>query len=55
MFIRIKKSFGLKGSNRGNQKIREDNFVKIEKLGEGTYGTVYKAKDKRTNEVNSIR
>ena len=28
-----------------------DRYIKMEKLGEGTYGVVYKAKDKLTGEV----
>lgn len=28
-----------------------DNYEKIEKIGEGTYGVVYKARDKRTSEI----
>ena len=30
-----------------------DRYEKMEKLGEGTYGVVYKAKDKITGEVSS--
>ena len=30
-----------------------DRYQKMEKLGEGTYGVVYKAKDKVTGEVLS--
>ena len=29
----------------------EDSYIKLEKIGEGTYGVVYKVKNKRTNEV----
>ena len=29
-----------------------DRYEKMEKLGEGTYGVVYKAKDKNTGEVS---
>lgn len=29
-----------------------DRYQKLDKLGEGTYGVVYKAKDKVTGEVN---
>jgi serine/threonine protein kinase len=30
----------------------DDRFQRMEKLGEGTYGVVYKARDKKTNEVS---
>ena len=32
-----------------------DNFQKIEKIGEGTYGVVYKAKDKSTGAVVALK
>lgn len=32
-----------------------DNFQKIEKIGEGTYGVVYKAKDKQTGEIVALK
>ena len=31
-----------------------DRYQKMDKLGEGTYGVVYKAKDKVTGEVNIL-
>nr|ADD24502.1 Cell division protein kinase 3 [Lepeophtheirus salmonis] len=32
-----------------------DCFQKIEKIGEGTYGVVYKAKDKVTNQFVALK
>ncbi|XP_033210916.1 cyclin-dependent kinase 1 [Belonocnema kinseyi] len=32
-----------------------DNFVKIEKIGEGTYGVVYKGKHKKTGEIVAMK
>lgn len=34
---------------------RYDNYQKIEKVGEGTYGIVYKALDKSTNGIVAIK
>lgn len=35
----------------GNSDMDFDNFVKFEKIGEGTYGVVYKAKHINGKEV----
>ncbi|XP_071648498.1 cyclin-dependent kinase 1 isoform X1 [Temnothorax longispinosus] len=32
-----------------------DNFIKIEKIGEGTYGVVYKGKHKKTGEIVAMK
>ena len=32
-----------------------DQFQKIEKIGEGTYGIVYKAKDKETGNLVALK
>lgn len=32
-----------------------DKYSKIEKLGEGTYGVVHKAKNKETNEIVALK
>lgn len=32
-----------------------ENFQKLEKIGEGTYGVVYKAKDKLTGDVVALK
>lgn len=33
----------------------EDRYQKLEKIGEGTYGVVYKAKDLQTNEIVALK
>eukprot|EP00736_Rhodelphis_marinus_P007450 Rmarinus@m.27651 len=32
-----------------------ENYAKLEKIGEGTYGVVYKARDKLTNEIIALK
>jgi Serine/threonine protein kinase len=32
-----------------------DNFEKVEKIGEGTYGVVYKARDRRDDAVVALK
>ena len=32
-----------------------DKYEKIEKIGEGTYGYVYRAKDSTTNEIVALK
>jgi len=45
---------GDSDSERGNIEVM-DNFVKIEKIGEGTYGVVYKARDKLTGKLVALK
>lgn len=36
--------------------VKEDKkYEKIDKLGEGTYGIVYKARDKTTNQIVALK
>ncbi|KDD73953.1 protein kinase, partial [Helicosporidium sp. ATCC 50920] len=39
----------------GVQASLRDNYIKLEKIGEGTYGKVYKAKDKTTNRMVALK
>ncbi|KAJ1484978.1 hypothetical protein T484DRAFT_1588008, partial [Baffinella frigidus] len=32
-----------------------DKYLKIEKVGEGTYGVVYKARDKQTQDICALK
>ncbi|XP_012254072.1 cyclin-dependent kinase 1 [Athalia rosae] len=38
-----------------DQRVNMDNFVKIEKIGEGTYGVVYKGKNKKTGQIVAMK
>lgn len=35
--------------------VNVDDFLKIEKIGEGTYGVVYKGKNKKTGELVAMK
>jgi serine/threonine protein kinase len=38
---------------QGGSKNQLDKYVKLDKLGEGTYGLVYKARNSETGEVSN--
>ncbi|KAK8769988.1 hypothetical protein V5799_013546 [Amblyomma americanum] len=40
---------------KSNVRDRMDNYVKVEKIGEGTYGIVYKGKDKRDGKIVALK
>ena len=42
--------------NNEGQEIREENpYMKLDKLGSGTYGSVYKIKDLKTEEIKALK
>merc|ERR1711935_453656 len=44
---------GAMFSNASNSTM--ERYEKLEKVGEGTYGVVYKAKDRETNEIVALK
>lgn len=43
-------------TSSNNKRIEiEDNYQKLEKVGEGTYGVVYKVRDKRTGKIAALK
>ena len=38
-------------ANDDNSAAKLEDFIKIEKIGEGTYGVVFKGKNKKTGEI----
>jgi len=47
---------GKMNQNRNNNYQRQpERYERLEKLGEGTYGIVYKAKDTLTNEIVALK
>lgn len=38
-----------------HKRIRMERYQKIEKIGEGTYGVVYKSKDRVTGEIVALK
>jgi serine/threonine protein kinase len=47
-------SIQSKAKSVNNEQVEESDFryERMDKLGEGTYGIVYKSRDKETNEVS---
>ena len=43
------------GHYTSKQRSMRDKYEKIEKIGEGTYGVVYKAKDRVTGEILALK
>lgn len=43
------------GGREGRGEREMDNYEKLEKVGEGTYGKVYKARDKRTGQMVALK
>merc|ERR1712100_96535 len=41
--------------NAGGYNTAMDRYEKLEKIGEGTYGVVYKAKDKESGEIVALK
>ncbi len=37
------------------RKIRMERYQKLEKIGEGTYGVVYKAKDRKSGKIIALK
>ena len=42
-------------NNNNNSLLKESNFIKLSKLGSGSYGQVFKAKHKETNKIYAIK
>merc|ERR1712117_1015862 len=45
----------LSSNMNGKDPVRLDDFVKIEKIGEGTYGVVFKGRNKKTGEIVGMK
>jgi cyclin-dependent kinase len=44
-----------KQKQKSNQSTKMERYQKMEKIGEGTYGIVYKAKDRVTGEIIALK
>ena len=44
----------MSAANSATVHPTQDDYIKLEKLGEGTYGVVYKARHRKTNKVTLI-
>ena len=43
------------GSSNTSGGMKMEDFVKLEKIGEGTYGVVFKGKNKKTGEIVAMK
>ena len=42
-------------ASSGGGGLRMEDFVKLEKIGEGTYGVVFKGRNKKTGEIVAMK
>ena len=45
----------LQGNDNKGFNLMKDKYEKLEKIGEGTYGVVYKARDSVTKEIVALK
>lgn len=48
-------SFRVRSKEKSDLMATMDDFYRIEKIGEGTYGVVYKGRNKITNQIVAMK